>query len=289
MCSLPIYQVDAFADAAFGGNPAGVVPDARGLDVPTMQRIAREMALSETAFILPPEGDGDYRVRFFTPTDEVDLCGHATVAAFHLLAELGELEPPVRLRQETGAGLLEVHTATDGKVMMAQRLPTIEPCPQVRELAALLGTDAISGEVQIVSTGLPDIIIPMRDRESLWALRPRLSELGDFCREHGVISVHAFSFDTVEEESTVHCRDFSPAVGVNEESATGTASGATAAYLAHHRLVPWSPRMVMQLEQGHILGRPSLIEAVITTAGDEITGVEVGGCAYTVLKGTLHF
>ncbi len=289
MRTVSIYQVDAFADAAFGGNPAGVVPEAGGLDIPTMQRIAREMALSETAFILPPEGRGDFRVRFFTPTDEVNLCGHATVAAFHLLAELGEIKPPIRLRQETGAGLLDVHVDEEGKVMMGQCLPVIEPCPRVGELAALLGTDAIAGDVQIVSTGLPDIIVPIQDRESLWALRPRLSELADFCREFGVISVHAFSQDTVEEESTVHCRDFSPAVGVNEESATGTASGATAAYLAHKRLVPWAPRMVMQLEQGHILGRPSLIEAVITTSEDEISGVQVGGRAYTVLKGTLYF
>ena len=289
MRTLPIYQVDAFSRAAFGGNPAGVVPEAHGLNDSTMQHIAREMALSETAFVLPSEGEGDVRVRFFTPTDEVDLCGHATVAAFHLLSELKMIQPPVKLVQETGAGPLEVDVARDGNVMMTQRLPIIEPCPRVEELAALLGTAAVSGPVQIVSTGLRDIIVPIADRESLWALRPRLSQLADFCRDVGVISVHAFSHDTVEDESTVHCRDFSPAVGVNEEAATGTASGATAAYLVHNHLVAWAPRIPMRLEQGHILGRPSFIAAVIATSGDQITGVQVGGHAYTVLKGTLYF
>ncbi|MEW6523194.1 MAG: PhzF family phenazine biosynthesis protein [Bacillota bacterium] len=289
MRSLPVYQVDAFTTEPFGGNPAGVVPDASGLDPATMQRIAREMALSETAFVFTPERGGDFRVRFFTPTDEVDLCGHATVGAFHLLAELGQIGRPARMVQETGAGLLPVEVDAGGVVMMDQALPQVRPFHQLRELAGMLGTDAIFGEPAIVSTGLYDLIVPIRDRASLWAITPDFPRLADFCRTLGVTSVHAFTHDTIDPNHTVHCRDFSPAVGIPEESATGTASGATGAYLAMKGLLPPAPHVHMTMEQGHVLGRPSLIHVVIDRENGVITRVRVGGRAVTVLRGTLHF
>lgn len=283
-----VYQVDAFTTEPFAGNPAGVLPGADGLDEATMLKIAREMALSETAFIFPPERGGDFRLRFFTPQSEVELCGHATVAAFHLLSELGTIPRPCRVVQETTAGLLQVEVDADGVVMMDQVPPEHRPFHQLADLASILQTTAISGEPAIVSTGLFDLIVPIQDRNALWAMRPDFPRLAEFCRDLGVVSVHAFTHDTLDPAHTVHCRDFAPAVGIPEEAATGTASGATAAYLVQRGLIPTGPQVRLTLEQGHILGRPSLIHAVIDMKDQAITRVRVGGRAVTVMEGTLR-
>jgi len=334
MKEIDIFQVDAFTDEVFGGNPAGVVPDATGLTETQMRNIAREMNLSETAFVLPVdeaargrEPAPDLRVRFFTPTDEVDLCGHATIGTFFFMAEEGRLPPgrPVeRLRpsaggvsvemvvQETRAGDLPVYVYRHGpaveRVMMAQASPHIlEEYGRTRlaEVAALLGADpadlgAVSptgreARPQVVTTGLPDLILPVRDLERLRALRPNQAALADWCRARGIISVHAFSFGGVEAGATVHARDFAPSVGIPEESATGTANGALGAYLVLNRLIPLSATTMIRAEQGHILRRPSRIwvEIDVDPASLEGSGrpqvreVRVGGRARTVLRGKM--
>jgi len=302
---VEIFQVDAFTDRPFGGNPAGVVPRAEGLTAAEMQLIAREIKASETAFVLPPSDDrADVQVRFFTPTREVALCGHATIATFHLLAELGrlELKPGLNLfRQETNAGVLpvEVHVeeaAGRPRIMMHQVLPKIVATIDNEEsVADLLGTEALNikdapGKVQIVSTGLPDLIVPVRDRESLYGLRPDFEELAAYCRRHQVVSVHAFCFAPEEDEFTVYCRDFAPAAGIPEEAATGTANGALGAYLVLNRLIPVDGDAVhIVAGQGHNLQRPSSIAVEIQLDGETITAVKVGGTAVTVLRGELSF
>ncbi len=312
VAEVEIYQVDAFTDTLFGGNPAGVVPDARGLSEEAMQKIAREMNVSETAFIVDARGSGevDFDARFFTPTDEVNLCGHATIGAYWLLAELGIIKSgqgEVRVTQRTKAGVLPVDLVfgcegSPARVMMTQVPPSASAGiadAEIAELERLLGAQrgAISefhrSRPQVVSTGLPDLIVPVTSREALFSVRPDLGALAEFCRALHVISVHCFSLDTVEPEATCHCRDFSPAVGVPEESATGTASGATGAYLVMNGLVDTGQPVVRILcEQGHILGRPSAIHVEVTTGSStgrrDITSVRVGGSAVTVMKGSMR-
>lgn len=311
MKTVRIFQVDAFTDVVFGGNPAGVVPDATGLSEETMQKIAREMALSETAFIIDTRGKGpaDFEVRFFTPVAEVDLCGHATIGAFWLLAQLGSIHrvaktdgDEVRVHQLTKAGKLPVDIlfgceGTPSRVMMTQNLPKVVGRPsreELRELEHILGAPegcitGFEGAVpQVVSTGLPDLIVPVTSREALLSMRPNMAAVSDFCRRRGIISVHCFSLETLDPTSTVHCRDFSPSVGVPEESATGTASGATGAYLVLNRLIEVTePVTKIICEQGHILRRPSLIHVEVATHEGEITSVRVGGSAVTVIKGDI--
>jgi trans-2,3-dihydro-3-hydroxyanthranilate isomerase len=311
MKTVDIYQVDAFADVVFGGNPAGVVPDATGLSEETMQKIAREMALSETAFIIDTRGKGpaDFEVRFFTPVAEVDLCGHATIGAFWLLAEMGfidgkhnDAEGETRVHQLTKAGLLPVDIlfgceGTPSRVMMTQNLPVVVGQPsgeELHELECILGAPqrCITGfersSPQVVSTGLPDLIVPVTSREALLSMRPNMAAVADFCASRGIISLHCFSLETLDPESTVHCRDFSPAVGVPEESATGTASGATGSYLVLNRLIEVKePVTKIICEQGHILKRPSLIHVEVASRASEITSVRVGGSAVTVIKGSI--
>ena len=316
MRELDIYQVDAFTDMVFGGNPAGVVPDATGLSDEIMQKIAREMALSETAFIIDTRGKvpsaADFEVRFFTPWNEVDLCGHATIGSFWLLAELGAIraaEGETRVVQKTKAGLLPVDIVagcdgTPSRVMMTQNLPAVVArlaYDEVVELEGILGApvgcvtafknpaNQRSVLPQVISTGLPDLIVPVTSREALFSMRPNMAALIDFCNARKVISVHCFSLETLDPAATVHCRDFSPAVGVPEESATGTASGATGCYLVQNGLVDVEePLTKMACEQGNILKRPSIIHVEIGSGAGQITSVRVGGSAATCIKGKLR-
>lgn len=333
---VEIYQVDAFTDVLFGGNPAGVVPRAEGLSADLMQKIAREMNLSETAFVVDlrkadfeeKRGLGnqeseaaqtsgtessicpDFEVRFFTPQSEVDLCGHATIGTFWLLAELGLitrtspiLDEEIRVYQQTGAGVLPVDLllgceGTPSRVMMTQNLPEVAfqlDGPEIAELEQILvapgGAIADFGNArpQAVSTGLLDLIVPVTSREALLSMRPNMASLSRFCQEKRIISVHCFSMDTMDSASTVHCRDFAPAVGIPEEAATGTASGATGAYLVLNRLVDIKkPVTRIICEQGHIMKRPSTIYVEIGVKSGDIVSVRVGGSAVTVMKGIMR-
>lgn len=315
---IEIYQLDAFTDVPFGGNPAGVVPHAEGLSDEHMQKIAREMNLSETAFVTDlrqakqAPGDPDFLVRFFTPQSEVDLCGHATIATFWLLAELGvispghgagEAEEEIRVYQKTGAGGLPVDLlfgceGGPARVMMTQALPQVAFTldePEIKQLERILRAPqgSITGfpgpKPQSVSTGLLDLIVPVTSMEALFSMRPDMAALAQYCREREVISVHCFSMDTVDAAATVHCRDFAPAVGIPEEAATGTASGATGAYLVLNQLVDTKqPVTRIICEQGHVMKRPSVIHVEIGMEGREITSVRVGGSAVTVMKGWMY-
>lgn len=186
MQHYPIYQVDSFTRRAFSGNPAGVVPDARGLSSTAMQSIAREMNKSESAFVFPGENAGaDVHLRFFTPTAEVPICGHATIAAHYVLAHEGA---PLGLRvQHTAAGRLAVESEkVDGgiRIWMHQQPGIFSPPIEgntLDELVAALGLAAVDldagSPVQIVSTGHSKVVIPVRSREKIASLMPNMSEL----------------------------------------------------------------------------------------------------------------
>jgi len=337
--AIEVFQVDAFTAQAFSGNPAGVVPDASGLSASQMQLVAREMNLSETAFVTPGGAPGRFRVRFFTPRCEVDLCGHATIATFHLLCELGRIalqsDPAggrALVEQVTNAGLLPVEVrarrdagsapgagvgGADGgpgapaavDVMMTQARPARRgplAAADEEELARLLGAGpgglGIAGATpsggalrpEVVNTGLPDLLVPVADPTALSRLSPHLDALAAFCCSRDIISVHAFSALEAAPGSgratcRVTCRDFSPAVGVPEEAATGTASGALGAYLAFNRALGAAAGGAFHLtcEQGANLGRPSLISVEVTGPAGAPEVVRVGGCAVTVLRGTM--
>ena len=303
MKPVAVYLVDAFTDQPFTGNPAGVVPFAAGLSSSQMQDIARELNVSETAFVC--EVDGGFQVRFFTPVSEVDLCGHATIAAFWLLCELGVIKPgsgETRYWQTTKAGILavDVIAGCQGlpfKIMMSQTLPQTGKTLDTHEITKLediLGAhpgsvSEFSTRPCIVSTGLPDLIVPFTSREALLSIKPDTNRLADLCRSYKCISVHCFSMETMDPLATVHCRDFAPVVGIPEEAATGTASGATGAYLVANNLVELvEPFTNIICEQGHIMKRPSIIYVEMGLKAGSITSVRVGGGAVTVFEGKIR-
>ncbi len=300
-------QVDVFTDRPFGGNPLAVFPEAEGLTGEEMQCLAREMNLSETTFVLPPEVAGaGFRVRIFTPVAELPFAGHPVVGTHWVLAHLGRIplrEPVTRVSFQLGVGVLpaELHVA-DGcveRVVMTQDRPLfLTVVEDLADLAAGLGlpAGAISATgwpVQVVSTGVPQMMVPVRSLDGVRALeasRLNVAALSRACRAAGTECVMVFTLETEHPESTVHVRMFAPLLGVPEDPATGSANGALGAYLVHHRVVPLTePTTSFVSEQGAELHRPSTLYIEVDHAGDEVTAVRVGGQVVLVAEGVVRF
>lgn len=285
--------VDAFTDEPLSGNAAGVVPDANGLTETQMQAIARELSVSETAFIFASD-QADRCVRYFTPTQEVDLCGHATIASHAHLFEDGVVDPGTH-SLETNVGVLDIETAEDGTVWMTQREPSIEKLKiGSEELSAALGIgreaiEEIGEELPVArsSTGLAFLIVPVAFLSPLGAATPDMDAIEALSDRLDVAGIYAFTFDTLRADSTLHGRAFAPGSGIPEDPVTGTASGACGAYLERFGALD-SFAEDLQFEQGHFVDRPGRVRVQIRT--DDTTGgttVRVGGRAVTALDGSI--
>ena len=303
MTTIDILLVDAFTDTPLTGNAAGVVLDAEGIDEGSYCRIAAEIGVSETAFVLPPGNEGaDRRLRFFTPTQEIDLCGHATVGAFWALAERGKLDledGTNRLVMETNLGNLPVwidmKSGKPTRVMMGQKLPRFEtPEVNLDKIAALLGSGrkTLSEDlpVEVVSTGLRSLHIPMSGLSAFAELKVLRRGLIDLSHTHDVSTVQVFALETSSPDADVHCRVFAPAVGVDEDPVTGTAAGALGAYLVRHGAFPEGKdgRTRIVIEQGLEIGRPGQVVVEVERDEGEFVDVRAGGVAILTLEGTLR-
>lgn len=278
--------VDAFTREPLTGNAAGVVPDADGLSTDQMQAVARELGASETAFLLP-SGSADRRVRYFTPTTEVDLCGHATIASHALLHEDGTIDPGTHTL-ETNVGDLEIEVTDAGRVWMTQDAPEIRTVDvEYERVAAALGVDVAAlrdvGQdlpLAVASTGLPFLMVPVNFLEHVGDADPDAAAVERLADEVDATGVYAFTFDALEGTSTLHARMFAPGAGVPEDPVTGTASGACGAYLRRFDAFDRLPEQ-MVFEQGDFVGRAG---RVYVRARESI---RVGGDATTALDGTL--
>jgi len=286
--------VDAFSTEPLAGNAAGVIPNADGLTDTQCQAIARELSVSETVFLFE-SADADRRVRYFTPTQEVDLCGHATIGAHAWLQAEGEIEPGDH-SLETNVGVLDIECTDDGTVWMTQDTPTVEPreIPYSR-LADALGVDEatlqdVGAELPVArgSTGLPFLIVPINFLESLGSITPDLQAITTLSEEHDVAGIYVFTFDTLGGDSTLHARMFAPAAGVDEDPVTGTASGACGAYLHDVGAGAFDdPPEEMRFEQGHFMDRGGIVQVRVDRK-DGSRRVRVGGQAVTSLTGELE-
>ncbi|WP_323191935.1 PhzF family phenazine biosynthesis protein [Halostella sp. PRR32] len=287
MDSVRALQVDAFTDEPLSGNAAGVVPDGDGLTEAQMQAIAREFSLSETAFLLP-SGPADRKVRYFTPSQEVDLCGHATIAAHAHLHEDGVIEAGTHTL-ETNVGVLDIEVAEDGAVWMTQDDPTVRPVDvDYERLATVLGVPV--GSLQdvgadmpsaVASTGLPFLVVPVNFLEHVGNADPDMAAVEELCEEYDATGLYAFTFDTLEGDATLHARMFAPGAGVSEDPVTGTASGAAGAYLREVSAFDGELPDEMVFEQGHFVDRPGRVRVRVGET------VRVGGDAATAIDGTL--
>lgn len=300
-------QVDVFTDVPFGGNPLAVFPEAEGLTSEEMQKLAREMNLSETTFVLPPEAPGaDFKVRIFTPAVELPFAGHPVVGTHWVLAHLGRVDlkaPVTEVRFELGVGVLpadlEVADGRVDRVVITSDQPRfLTVLEDLTELAAGLGipAEAITDTglpVQVVSTGMPTLMVPVRSLAEVQALDAgnlNVAALRRACEPVGTESVLLFTFETERPEATVHVRMFAPALGVPEDPATGSANGTLGAYLVHHQAVTVSEGTNHFIsEQGAEMDRPSTLHLLVDRAGGEVTRVRVGGQVVPVVEGTVRF
>jgi len=293
---IEIFEYNAFTEQPFAGNPAGVVTDASGLGDDTMQRIARQMNLAETAFLVPPSiPDADVRLRWFTPAMEVELCGHATIAAFTAAAERGVFpvaDNEVReLKVDTLSGLLRIRIARrDGRPEVAMQIPvpTFEPLALDRDaFASLWGVTAndLAGE-WLVHTVLNYWYFPVPDQKLLQSLTldaERLSKID---------STAAFTFwttDTIDSDSDWHLRFFAPFQGVAEDIVTGSAQGPMGVVCLGSRSEAvqngWSE---LKGEQGDCLGRPGRVRVRVLQEDGAVSDVEIAGGAVPMLEGRIR-
>lgn len=279
---MKYYIVDAFTSEPFGGNTAGVV--LLDGDFPSdklMQQVAAELRYSETAFV-QRNGSAEFTVRYFTPAGEVDLCGHATIASFGLLLKEGIVADGELCLNHTLAGDLKVKAGD--QVMMQMAPPAVVEHPiDIERLHVIMGGESVQTwpklPVEIVSTGLPDIIMPVTSQEALNAMRPDMAALAAYSIELDVVGVHAFAL--ADDGYTAHVRNFGPRYDIPEESATGTANAALTHYLQRRGLVELGGSC--RFLQGEAMGHPSVIATTLAPDGD----IWVGGKSCIVAKGDL--
>ena len=275
---MNIYHVTAFPYNELGGNKAGVVYPADTLTDQEKQTIAELLNYSETAFV-SKSSKASFKVQFFTPISEVDLCGHATIATFNTLRDEGVIKLGI-YRQETKAGILKIDVR-DSSVFMEQKLPTYgEVLVHSDIIDAFEDKDYLHPNlaIQILSTGMREIFVPVKDVKTLNNLKPRFNMISRLSETYHVIGIHAFAFD----KNHVYGRNFAPSVGIDEESATGTSNGALSCYL--HQYV--SPNKVeYKLFQGFSMNKPSVIATRLEVDElNEIKCVWVGGTAQILRK-----
>ena len=295
----PFLQYDVFTGEPLTGNQLAVYPDGRGLTSERMQSITREMNFSETTFILPAEQPGtDVRMRIFTPGLELPMAGHPVIGSTFALADAGTIAPgTTRFVFGLGIGPTPVDLEWDGDRLrfawMTQRNPIFGPAIEDRSTAAAalsLGIDYLASPlpVQVVSCGLPYVLVALRDREAvdrattdLAAMRRLFARAGI---DHGVF---LFAMLPAGSEATVYSRMFAPHSGVFEDPATGSASGPLGAYLVRHGLISGAAARTIVSLQGVAMKRPSRIHIAIEGEADTIRSVKVGGEAVLVARGEL--
>lgn len=277
---VKVYTVNSFAKSINGGNPAGVVLNADGLSDVEMKKITGVVGFSETAFVMK-SNLADFMVRFFTPNEEVDFCGHATIAVFHTISSKGYIKSG-RYSQETKAGILDVQVMEDLSIMMNQNIPSYHEIIEKQEIADSLNitVDEMLENlpVQIVSTALRDILVPIKSLDILNSINPDFKKVENISSKYNTVGYHIFTLESLNE-SNAHCRNFAPLYGIPEESATGTSNGALACYLYKYGKLKHDHITNISIEQGYSMERPSEIKIALTTKEKEITEVRVGGIA----------
>jgi trans-2,3-dihydro-3-hydroxyanthranilate isomerase len=270
---------DVFTDTLLEGNPLAVISGADDLPPERMQRIAREMNLSETVFVLPAEGDADARIRIFTPSTELPFAGHPTLGTALLLGEStgGDL-----IRLQTGAGVVRVTLERrDGRIVsgrMEQPIPTWAPYDRADELLAALGVGASQLPVEAYRNGPRHAYVTLDSEQAVAALEPDLGALAKL-PDLGVGCVAGSG-------TRWKSRNFAPSLGVPEDPATGSAAGPLAVHLARHGRIAYGQEI--EIRQGAEIGRPSRLFARVEGEGDRIDKVEVAGSAVVAARGELR-
>jgi trans-2,3-dihydro-3-hydroxyanthranilate isomerase len=302
MPSLPYLHYDVFTARPLEGNQLAVFPDGRALDGDTMQAVAREMNFSETTFVLPADRpDTDVRMRIFTPAAEMPMAGHPTIGSTFALAHTGVIAPTRRsfvFGLGVGPTEVELEWTAAGQLAfawMTQLRPQFgATCTDTPGLAAALGlsVDELASTrlpAQVVSCGLPFLIVPLATRRGVDGITVDLRTLRTVLDGEGLgdLPVFVFSLERGADDATAYSRMFAPGLGVGEDPATGSASGPLGAFLVHHRIVGGDEATRIVSLQGVKMKRPSRITIAIDGDAREIRRVRVGGAAVLVGEGHL--
>jgi trans-2,3-dihydro-3-hydroxyanthranilate isomerase len=284
----PFSQVDAFTLRRLSGNPCAVVFDADDLSDSKMLAIAREMNLSETAFVLKST-KADFRFRYFTPAEEIPLAGHPTIATVFRLLETGKIPAhKTTLKIELQAGIIEVRIEQDtnaARIIMRQLPPQFLGAYNANEILPLFGLESselLPGHlIQTVSTGTPMLMIPLKDVSSLDKVQFDTSRFSKYRAHSDFFSAHLF---TLNEDGTTSARHFCSPPDVIEDPFTGSATGAMGCYLWKYGLME-KPEFLAR--QGAHLQRPGEAKVKILGSREAISRVEVSGHAVTCMQGEL--
>jgi trans-2,3-dihydro-3-hydroxyanthranilate isomerase len=293
MSTYFLYQVDAFTTSPLDGNPCAVLFDCSDLSAASMLAIAKEMNLSETAFVWK-KPDGHFRARYFTPAEEIPLAGHPTIATVYALVDSGRLSLSgdyLKIPLELRDGPVDVEVfARNGivdKIVMAQRKPQFLSTHQAADILPAFGLsepDLLPGvPIQTVSTGTPQLMIPLRSHDSLRKAVVDIERYTALRERSDFFSPHLFCLQGIENGATF-ARHFGVPPDTMEDPFTGSATGGMAAYLWHHGLIDSATFIA---EQGHWMSRPGQAYVEVVGPRNEIETVKVGGSAVTVLRGEL--
>jgi trans-2,3-dihydro-3-hydroxyanthranilate isomerase len=270
--------VDAFATEPLLGNPVAVFFDADDIPAERMQRIGREMKLSEVTFVLAAREGGDARIRIFTPVNELPFAGHPLLGT---AIALGMHTEAAALRLETAMGTIPFDLdRIEGRVVaarMRQPVPEWKPFEETEELLAALGVAEPTLPVEVYRNGPRHVFVGLDSVSALSALHPDHRALSRFPD----LAVNCFAGSGHRWRS----RMFSPAYGVVEDAATGSAAGPLAIHLARHGLAPYGTGI--EILQGVEIDRPSLMLARVDGAGEDVVSVEVGGSGVLFAHGTV--
>lgn len=327
MSECQFFIVDAFTDKTFGGNATGVVILDENDNFPSdekMVKLAAELRYSETVFIKPKQGseqgsnEYDFHARYFTPTDEVDLCGHATIGGVYCLNKAGYIKSS-SIRLKTKAGIINVEINGNAVLMdMAppKHIATFDEYGLLEKIYGSMGIsvpsdESVSGlKPMSISTGLPDIMLPIPSKNDLDKMVPNMDMISELSKALEVVGIHAFATSYDSEPSSdneppyereVFCRNFAPLYGIDEEAATGTSNGALAYYFYINKML--SPNGVLNVIQGESMQRPSSITATLSQVPSDVSAhtaypvpanagnnvkIRVGGSAAILAKGTVN-
>jgi len=279
---FPVVLCDVFTDRPLAGNQLAVFPEGEAVPEELMQPIAREINFSETVFALPPSGDGDVRIRIFTPASELPFAGHPVLGSAVVLAD-GNATPAITL--ETGRGPVRVELGPPGGssrfARMRQPVPAVSPHRDPGPILAALGTGPSLLPAEIYDNGIRHAPVVLADPDAVAAVVPDMGALARaiLAEPGGSMCVAVLAGAGRRWKARV----FAPAAGVPEDPATGSTAGALVCHLARHHAVAFGDEI--EISQGAEIGRPSLLLAKAEGAPQRIEAVEVGGSTVVVARG----
>ncbi len=287
---IEIHLVDAFTKTIGKGNRAGVVFNADDLTEEQMQKIAAFANVSETAFVIGTEKPSEYdvQVRYFTPTKEVPICGHATIATHYLRAAREGINEGT-IRAKTGAGILPVDIISkdsNRRIIMTQGTPELEQILSAEQQEVLKSALGITNDdladglpIQVSSTGHSKIMVPVKHKNIVNDINPALEKLTQLSADIGSDGFYVFSIEDDMHPYKTHGRMFAPAIGIAEDPVTGNANGPAGLYLAHYDKLNFTDHFAYHAIQGEAMGKPGVVEVILEKDKGAVSKVQVAGSA----------